>query len=49
MNIDKNLVRQFFRVTDAYSMLNIAMLQYTAESSSLANRIQHMLKKCYKQ
>ena len=49
MKKDKNLVRQFFRVTDAYSMLNLAMLQYTAQSSTIAHRIQKILRKCYKE
>ena len=46
---DKGLVRQFFRVSDAYSLLNIANLQYKSESSGLSHRMQTILRTCYRE
>jgi len=46
---DKNLVRQFFRVSDAMSLLNLAQLQYSADSSGLAYRVQHIMRICFKE
>ena len=48
-NFDKGLVRQFFRVSDAYSLLSIAKLQYNSESSGLAHRVSTILRLCYKE
>ena len=46
---DKGLVRQFFRVSDAYSLLSIAKLQYKSESSGLAHRVNKILRLCYRE
>lgn len=48
-NFDRGLVRQFFRVSDAYSLLSIAKLQYNSASSGLAHRVSTILRLCYKE
>ena len=48
MSVDKNLIRVFLRTSDAREVLKFAMMQYTSDSSDLANRIRKIIKTCFK-